>query len=129
VAIAEALRLEPPVIMLGRWVLRDVEMAGVLLPKGAELVMLWAAGNLDPDAFPDPERFDLSRRLQGATTFGGGAHICPGRHAAVMMTRVLLETITEEGLSFDRIENSERWLDRHLMCQLETLEVVPYRGN
>ncbi|MFO1090724.1 MAG: cytochrome P450 [Hyphomicrobiales bacterium] len=121
-AVPEALRLAPPVLLLQRHVLRDFHCDGFVVPKGTRVSMFWAAGDHDPKAFPDPRRFDLARRLQGLTTFGGGAHLCPGRYAAPMLTRVLLEEMFRA-----RIElvpaGEARWLDAHLMSQLETLPV------
>jgi cytochrome P450 len=122
-AVAEALRLEPPVIFLKRWLLDDVVYGGALIPRASVVVMLWAAGNHDPAAFPDPERFDLARPRQGLTTFGGGGHICPGRHVAGMLARVMLETLVAEGVELARLDTPDSWIEGHMMSQLRTLPV------
>jgi cytochrome P450 len=119
-AISEALRLEPPVITLNRLALADVEYDGMLIRKGTSVAMFWGAGNLDPAAFPNPMTFDLSRSHQGLTTFGGGSHICPGRFAATMLTRVMLEAFAERNLVAEPIEG-ETWIQGHTMSQLATL--------
>jgi cytochrome P450 len=52
-AIAESLRLESPVIFLKRYVLEDFHYQGLTVPAASQIVMLWAAGNHDPNAFPN----------------------------------------------------------------------------
>lgn len=128
-AIFEALRLEPPVIMLKRWALDDFEYEGLSVPAGAEISMLWGAGAHDPLAFADPARFDLNRSRQGSTTFGGGVHLCPGRNAAPMLIRVLLEGMIQRGLELVPSERPARWIPRHLMCQLESLPACVVRQS
>jgi cytochrome P450 len=127
-AVAEALRLEPPVIFLKRWLLDDVVYGGATIPRARAVVMLWAAGNHDPAAFPDPERFDLARPRQGLTTFGGGGHICPGRHVAGMLARVMLETLLERDVELARIDGPDSWIEGHMMSQLRALPVRVRRG-
>ena len=122
-AVFEALRLEPPVIFLKRWLLADVVYEGVLIPRGSVVVMLWAAGNHDPAAFPDPERFDLARPHQGLTTFGGGGHICPGRHVAAMLVRTMLETFFAHGVELEPLDAPDAWIGGHMMNQLRRLPI------
>lgn len=122
-AIAEALRLEPPVLSLSRYVLRDFHFDGLVLPAGNTVTMVWAAGNHDPSAFPDPERFDMTRPQAGLTTFGSGIHICPGRYAGVMLTRVMLEEFASQGLEFHPGEARSKWIADHKMNQLKVFPV------
>jgi cytochrome P450 len=98
------------------------------LAAGTGIEMMWGAGNLDPAAFPEPERFDPSRRLQGTTIFGGGGHICPGRHAALMLTRILLETMDRDGVVLTPV-GEPQWLDRHALCQLASMPVRVRRAG
>jgi cytochrome P450 len=121
-AIIEALRLDPPVILLKRYALNDSTIAGVGIRKGIQIAMMWAAGNLDPQAFREPERFEIARQHQRLTTFGTGAHICPGRHAALMLSRILLEAILQGGKL--GLAGLPQWHEQHLMCQLKSLPVT-----
>jgi cytochrome P450 len=120
-AIAESLRLEPPVIFLKRYVLDDFLYDGMTVPAGSQVVMLWAAGNHDPKPFPNPERFDLSRTHHGLTTFGAGIHICPGRYVAVMLARVLIESLESDAVWFEPQRTPAAWIPDHMMAQLERL--------
>lgn len=122
-AIAEALRMEPPVILLDRYVLDDVEFAGFTIPKGSTVVMMWGAGNHDPKVFSAPGDFDPTRSHQGMTTFGGGLQICPGRFISVMLTRTLLEVLAESGIELEPVEERGRWISGHKMCQLRAFPV------
>jgi cytochrome P450 len=122
-AIAEALRLEPPVLLLSRYVLRDFHHDGLVIPAGNIITMLWAAGNHDPAAFPDPECFDMHRSHAGLTTFGKGIHICPGRYVGLMLVRILIEEFEANGVDLEAGGSPAEWYPSHKMGQLQTLPV------
>ena len=128
-AIAEALRLEPPVLTLSRYVLKDFHFDDVILPAGNKITMMWAAGNHDPSVFPDPERFDMSRPQVGLTTFGSGIHICPGRYAGVMLTRIMLEEFATQGVEFRNAEAQVEWIPEHFMNQLRVFPATISRAK
>ena len=77
--IEEALRLESPVQCLFRVAKTASEIAGVKIPEGARLAVMYASGNRDEAEFPDPDRFDM-RRANARTHlgFGQGEHFCIG---------------------------------------------------
>jgi cytochrome P450 len=54
---------------------------------------VFAAANHDPDAFPNPEEFDLTRDTSRMLTFGTGPHFCLGAGLARLETRVVLEEL------------------------------------
>jgi cytochrome P450 len=128
-AIAESLRLEPPVLSLSRYILRDFHFDGLVLPAGNVVTMVWAAGNHDPAAFPEPERFDMNRPQAGLTTFGAGIHICPGRYVGVMLTRVMLEEFISQGLEVREGDRPAEWIADHKMNQLKTFPVRLMRNE
>jgi cytochrome P450 len=117
-AIFEGLRLEPPVIVTQRYALEEIIHQDVRIPAGTPILMLWGAGNRDPDAFPDPLAFRLDRPMRGDTTFGGGAHICPGRGVARMLAQAVLSALTAPEVSVERTSGPYQWLDRSTMRQL-----------
>ncbi|MEU2872161.1 cytochrome P450 [Streptomyces olivoreticuli] len=93
-AVEELLRYEPPVQMLPqRTPLADIEVGGVTIPKGAPLVLVLASGNRDPLRFPDPDRFDPTRKDNVHLGFGSGIHNCFGAPLARLETRIALNTL------------------------------------
>ncbi|MFB0490819.1 cytochrome P450 [Methylobacterium sp. OAE515] len=76
--IEELLRYEPPVQFRTRRTLAAIDIAGVTIPEGADLLLLLAAGNRDETVFPDPDRFDPDRTGTRHLGFGGGLHYCVG---------------------------------------------------
>ncbi|MEV5828792.1 cytochrome P450 [Spirillospora sp. NPDC052242] len=77
-AVEELLRYDTPAPMFERWVLEDITVAGVDIPRGAEVALLFASANRDPAVFADPNRLDLSRDPNPHITFGLGIHYCLG---------------------------------------------------
>jgi len=76
--IEELLRYEPPVQFRTRRTLSAIDIAGVTIPEGADLLLLLAAGNRDESVFPDPDRFDPDRTGTRHLGFGGSLHYCVG---------------------------------------------------
>jgi cytochrome P450 len=77
-AMEELLRYDSSVQMTGRSVLEDLELAGVPLPKGAQVVCFLGAANRDPAAFAEPDTLDITRQKITPLSFGGGIHFCLG---------------------------------------------------
>jgi cytochrome P450 len=76
--IEELLRYEPPVQFRTRRTLSAIDIAGVTIPEGADLLLLLASGNRDETVFPDPDRFDPDRTGARHLGFGGSLHYCVG---------------------------------------------------
>jgi cytochrome P450 len=75
--IEEVLRFDSPVQHTTRSVgAPGMELAGVPLPVGAELLMLMGSANRDPLRFTDPDTFNPARADNQPLSFGGGAHYC-----------------------------------------------------
>ncbi len=80
----EAVRVGSPATVTARQVAQDnVELAGVHLPKGASIYMLWGSGSHDERFFEAPEQVRLDRKGgRNHTSFGHGVHHCAGIHLA-----------------------------------------------
>src|SRR6476619_1453458 len=88
--VEELLRFEPSVqIIPWRKTLDEIVLGDSTIPKDAVVALVLAAGNRDPDQFPDPDRFDPDRRVQHLS-FGGGPHICFGAPLARLETQLAL---------------------------------------
>ena len=127
-AVVEALRLESPPIFFRRYVLEDVIYDGHLIPKGTYVANFWSAGNHDPEVFPEPEQFSFDRENIGTVTFGGGLHICPGRYAATMLIRMMLEMLNENRIKLKLVDTASEWIGGHFMSQLKVMKVRVARG-
>jgi cytochrome P450 len=92
-AIEELLRYEPPSPVQARYVMRDVELHGRVVPAGSAMLLLNASANRDERQFPDPDRFDIHRKAQRHLSFGYGLHFCLGAHLARLEARVTLEEL------------------------------------
>ena len=77
-----------------RFATRDTEVGGTRILKGMVVRPSPQAANLDPLAFADPLRFDITRRPQRIMTFGSGPHHCIGnalgRKTLILAIRQLL---------------------------------------
>jgi cytochrome P450 len=94
-AIEEVLRLDSSVIAWRRRTTRATEIGGVAVPEGANLLLLLASGNRDPEVFPDPDRLDIRRaNAREHLSFGVGAHLCLGAPLARLQARVVLEEVS-----------------------------------
>lgn len=90
-AVEELLRFEAPSPTQGRYVLRDVELHGTVVPAGSKMALLTGSAGRDERHYPDPDRFDVERKLDRHVTLGYGAHYCLGAALARLEGRVGLE--------------------------------------
>jgi cytochrome P450 len=94
--VDEGLRLASPNQGLFRTATADSEVAGVKIPNGATLWVMFGSANRDEERFPDPDRFDPDRaNLRDHLAFGIGAHFCIGAPLARAELRVSLEEMTK----------------------------------
>ena len=101
-AIEEMLRFTNPVGMVApRFAREDLHVAGVPMPKGSVVTLLIGSANLDETAFPDADRFDITRSPNRHLSFGHGAHYCLGAPLARLETRVAIPALLQR---FDRLE-------------------------
>ena len=92
----EALRLDPPVLLTGRFAVRDTTVAGRAVPRGAPVLTVLAGANRDPAVFPDPTRFDVARtNARDHLAFSAGRHHCLGAQLARMEGEVGLRVLFE----------------------------------
>lgn len=93
-AIEEFLRIEAPVRGFFRTTREDVEVAGVVIPKDAKVLLLYGSGNRDEAQFPDPDRLDIRRKdADKHLAFGRGIHFCIGSFLGRLEGAVALELL------------------------------------
>lgn len=92
-AIEEILRWDAPVQGLFRSTTTDVDVAGVILPADAMVMVCFASANRDSRHFPDADRFDIARRPTDHLAFGHGIHSCLGGSLARLEARLVGEAL------------------------------------
>ncbi|GMU78589.1 MAG: cytochrome P450 [Acidimicrobiia bacterium] len=92
-AFEEILRLHLPLQFGTRTLLVDADIAGTRLRAGQRVMLLYISANRDEAEFPDPDRFDVARRMDRHLGFGHGVHFCIGAHAARLEGIVLLQEL------------------------------------
>jgi cytochrome P450 len=63
---------------LVRTAIEDVQIGGQLIKAGEYIMMSLSVANRDPDVYPDPDRFDITRKIDNHLAFGHGTHFCLG---------------------------------------------------
>lgn len=108
----EALRVESPFRGHHRHVVADTELAGVALPAGSHLLLLWGAANRDPAMFGDPDVVDLERpRGRAHAAFGAGAHFCIGSALARLEATAAITLLLERTERFTLVDDAPpRWV-------------------
>ena len=92
-AVEECLRIDPPLHIFDRWVYEDIDLFGHAFRRGDRINLILGAANRDPDAYPDPQRFDPNRTGPVNTSFGAGIHFCVGAPLARLEMRVGLSVL------------------------------------
>lgn len=98
-AVRECERLHPPLILLVRKVLKPLRFGDYDVPAGALAMVSPAVSHRLPDVFADPERFHPDRFAPPASEdrqhryaligFGGGKHLCMGKHFAIAQLKAI----------------------------------------
>jgi cytochrome P450 len=83
-AVEETMRHLGTVRGTARVASEDIDYRDVTFPAGTLVVTSLASANVDPEVWPDPHRFDLTRPPSSAPQlgFGSGIHFCLGASLA-----------------------------------------------
>jgi cytochrome P450 len=108
--IEELIRWDPPLQLFERWVLEHgVEIAGVPIPRGEVVSLLFGSANRDPRTFDDPDRLDVARADAAEHIgFGGGIHVCIGAPLARIELEAALRTLVERAPGLELVAEPER---------------------
>ena len=91
-AVEEIIRYDSSVISWRRVANQDVDVAGVTIPEGAQIMVMLASANRDDEEFGNGNEFDIFRkRPQRHMSLGHGIHYCLGAPLARLELRVFLE--------------------------------------
>ncbi|HEY2033893.1 MAG TPA: cytochrome P450 [Rhizomicrobium sp.] len=76
--VEEVLRHDSPVEITARVAPREMKVGGCPIKPTQSMIFNLRAANRDPQAFPDPHKFDITRKGAPHVAFGGGLHLCIG---------------------------------------------------
>lgn len=112
--IEEVLRLHPPLILLMRRVIEDIDYNGTLIEAGKTVAISIYGSHRNTDYFPDPERFDPHRAkpdtLFAYIPFGGGPHKCAGNAFAMMQLKAIFAALLPR-YAFELVDPDETYQD------------------
>ena len=89
-AVEEVLRFRSPNQFGNRETTEEVEIGGMTIAPGTNLHLCIGAANRDPEVFPDPQAFDITRRPNKHLAFAGGPHVCVGLTLARLEGRIAI---------------------------------------
>ena len=121
-AVEELLRYDTPAPMFERWVLEDIEVAGVRVPRGAEVALQFASANHDPDVFAEPGTLDLARDPNPHIGFGAGIHFCLGAPLARIELAESMGALLRAAPDL-RLKTEPKWKPGFILRGLESLHV------
>jgi cytochrome P450 len=122
-AVEEVLRYDPPVHMMGRLPVADIEISCGTIPAWSELVMLPAAAGRDGAQFSAPDVFDVTRADNRHLGFGFGIHHCLGAPLARLEAQVALGTLARRFSSVELVAASPPYKDNITLRGVASLEV------
>jgi cytochrome P450 len=114
--VEEALRYESPVQLIMRTSTQDSEVGGTLVPRGSTVIPMYASANRDERQFPEPDRFDITRRnSRDHVAFGYGPHFCLGAPLARLEAQVAFEELLGRLSGLRRLAEKVEWLPSPLI--------------
>jgi cytochrome P450 len=96
-AVEELLRYEAPAQYNVRRSLREITLHDVTIPAGKPVFLVGGSANRDPEAWTDPDKFDVDRDRTEAQNLGlgYGIHSCLGAALARMESAIALDKMLE----------------------------------
>lgn len=96
-AVEELLRYEAPAQYNVRRSMREIELHGVTIPTGKPVFLVGGSANRDPEAWTEPDRFDIDRDRSQAQNLGlgYGIHSCLGAALARLESVIALDKMLD----------------------------------
>ncbi|MEV0649920.1 cytochrome P450 [Phytomonospora sp. NPDC050363] len=94
--VEETLRKDPPVGLLPlRYAVEDIQVGGVVIPKGDPIIFAFAGHGRDPGVHADPDTWNPDRDTMDHTAFGHGIHFCIGAPLARLEAQIAASAFFE----------------------------------
>jgi len=121
-ATEECLRYDPPVKSLQRIAAEDLELRGKVIRKLDRARWFIPSANRDPDKFPEPDRFDITRDPNPHVAFGSGIHHCLGATLARVEGQEAFTALVER---FPELHLETEELDYQPSITFRSLKALP----
>jgi cytochrome P450 len=121
-AVEEMMRYDTPLQLFRRWVLHDLDYAGVHLRQGEQVALLFGSANRDPAQFEQPDLFDLTRQDNAHIAFSLGIHYCLGAPLARLELQIALGVLLRR-LPHLALAAEPRYRDSYVIRGLDALLV------
>ncbi len=121
-ATEECLRYDSPVVSIQRIATEDVEMRGKVLRKDDRVRWFISSANRDPEAFPNPETFDIFRHPNQHVAFGSGTHHCLGATLARVEGQEVFKALAER---FPNLRAETEELEYQPSITFRSLKALP----
>ncbi len=108
-AVEEFLRTLSPVQAMARTCKRDTVVSGEEIKEGERVVLVFGAGNRDPETYDDPNEIIIDRENNRHLAFGGGIHRCLGSNLGRQEVIVALEEFLDAVDDFALAEPDQVW--------------------
>jgi cytochrome P450 len=122
--VEEMLRYVGPVQLTGRVALEPIDVGGVTVGTGEFAMLLIGSANHDPDAFVDPEVFDVARTDNNHLGLGFGIHHCLGAALARLEAQVALAALTRRARVLEPVGDEFSYKENIVLRGLAALPVT-----
>ncbi|MEM1367790.1 MAG: cytochrome P450 [Cyanobacteria bacterium P01_H01_bin.15] len=124
-AADEVLRYEAPVQFVMRIAVDPLEMRGKTSEPGSNLEICLGAANRDPEMFPEPDRFDITRPNSNRNlAFAAGMHGCIGGSMARLELKIALREIVKALPQMAINTDTLTWRDNIVIRSLRSLPIT-----
>lgn len=122
--VEETLRFHSPTQTTARTVLEPAQVNGIALAEGDVVLTMLGAANRDPRRYPDPDRFDITRRDTHHVAFAAGLHYCIGAALAKLEADVALNAVLDRFPDLALLDAEPDWRPNVTMRGLDTLRLT-----
>jgi cytochrome P450 len=123
-AVDEMLRWDSPVQLDGRTAFEDLDLFGVEVKTGENVITMLGSANRDPRKFTDPDTFDVTREGVAPMSFAAGIHFCLGAPLARAEGQVVFDRLLDRFTGIEPAWGDDRPPHRDSLV-LHGLESLP----
>ena len=123
-AVEELLRFVTPVNWISRVATEPIELEGGVIRPGPSVKLVLASANHDPEAFAEPDRFDIKRQGDAhGLFFGKGIHYCIGNALARLEAKIAFGAMARRFPGVRLAAGDLEWRPNPLMRRVVALPV------